>query len=83
MDARHVRRLPVVDDQGRLVSDGVVTLASALDRESTVDVAVALSCGVDDVVDELCYRFDDPRGKTLRDHRRRVPLEPTPRPCRP
>jgi CBS domain-containing protein len=105
MDARQVKRLPVVDEQGRLVGivsrrdvlttflqpdaairdevveqvlrrvlwveptevdvkvhDGVVTLTGALDRKSTVGVAVALTRGVDgvvDVVDELTYRYDD------------------------
>jgi CBS-domain-containing membrane protein len=105
MDARQVKRLPVVDEQGRLIGivsrrdllrtflqpdaairdevveqvlrkvlwveptevnvevhDGVVTLTGALDRKSTVGVAVALTRGVDgvvDVVDELTYRYDD------------------------
>jgi CBS domain-containing protein len=105
MEARQVKRLPVVDGEGRLVGivsrrdllkaflqpdaairdevveqvlqrvlwveptevhvqvdDGVVTLKGELDRKSTIEVAVALTRGVDgvvDVVDGLTYRYDD------------------------
>jgi CBS domain-containing protein len=44
------------------VDDGVVTLAGAMDRKSTIGVAIALTRAVDgvvDVVDELKYRYDD------------------------
>lgn len=105
MDKEGVKRLPVVDDLGRLVgivsrgdllkthlrpddeiradiedgvlrsvladqsrsvqvlvSEGVVTLAGAVDRWSTTDIADRLTrqvAGVVDVVDNLTYDYDD------------------------
>jgi osmotically-inducible protein OsmY len=41
------------------VDDGVVTLTGTMDRKSMIGVAVALTRGVDGVVDELKYRYDD------------------------
>jgi CBS domain-containing protein len=107
MDARAVKRLPVVDGQGQLVgivsrgdilrlflrndadierevrddvllhdlwidpdeisvevTNGVVTLAGAVDRHSTIGIVVKLVqrvAGVVDVVNHLSYRMDDRR----------------------
>lgn len=71
-----VKRLPVVDEAGRLV--GVISRADLLrvfrvsligtvERESLIAVALRLCCGVDgvvDVSDVLGFRVDDTSGPT-------------------